>query len=71
MYYTKQKTANNKEFKNLGQERGACMFENAPMRLDVKEEVLILRSGIFRSVWSRHTQHHRHWAAAADNHPSK
>jgi len=34
------------------------------MRFDVKEEILVLRSSIFRSMRSRHTQHHCHWATA-------
>jgi len=44
---------------------GRCSGRNTPVRLDVKEEILILRSGIFRSMRRRHTQHHCHWPATA------
>jgi len=49
------KSKKTKITKNLRRRHGACLELNEPVRLDVEEEVLILRSGIFRSVRSWHT----------------
>jgi len=37
---------------------------NVPVRFHVEEEVLILWSGVFRTMRSWHTQHHSHWTDA-------